>query len=177
MNVAETERLELRRFRKEDAEAVLSFLGNAEVMRFSLHGPYNLKQCENFVEWCLERYHLKGYGLYAIVLKDSLKLVGYCGFYDQVIDGVDEVELGYRLHPNVWNCGVATEAAKAAMEYGFETLGFNRLISIIEAENTASIRVAEKNGFTHEKNSLFKESVPVRIYSFTKNDGASLASD
>ncbi|MBN2655914.1 MAG: GNAT family N-acetyltransferase [Spirochaetales bacterium] len=68
------------------------------------------------------------------------------------------------LDPAYWGRGLATEAAAAAADYGFCTLGFPRLISIIEEENTASIRVAEKNGFLYGKDAVFMEQVPVRIY-------------
>lgn len=64
-----------------------------------------------------------------------------------------------------WNNGLATETALAVQNHGFEVLGFTRLISIIEATNIASIRVAEKNGMTLEKAVLFKDKIPVKIFS------------
>lgn len=169
MKTIETPRTVLRWFKPDDVEEVLSFLGNREVMRFSLDGPYDRKQCKAFIQWCLGRYARKGYGLFAVTLKESNNLIGYCGFYDQTIDGCDEVELGYRLHPNFWNQGLGTEVALAVQNYGFQELGFSRLISIIEPENLASIRVAKKNGMTHEKQSMFKGQIPVEIYSIEKD--------
>lgn len=166
----ETERTVLRRFRNDDIEDVLDFMGNPEVMRFSLGGPYDRKQCEEFIQWCLSRYELKGYGLFAVTLKGSSTVVGYCGFYDQNVDGRNEVELGYRLHPRTWNAGLGTEVAYAVQNYGFVEMGFERLISMIEAENVASVRVAEKNGLRHEKDSLFKNVIPVKIYSITRKE-------
>ena len=170
MKTIETDRTILRGFKPHDVEGVLSFLGNSEVMRFSLSGPYDRKKCEEFVNWCLGRYERKGYGLFAVTLKESKKIIGYCGFYDQKIDGCDEVELGYRLHPDFWNKGLGTEVALSVQNYGFFELGFPRLISIIESENKASIRVAQKNGMTHEKDSMFKDRVPVEIYAINKEE-------
>ncbi len=168
MNSIETERTVLRWFQKGDVDGIFSVLGNPEVMRFSLGGPYTREKCEEFIVWCLSRYKEKGYGLFAVVEKENNKVIGYCGFYNHSIDGKDEVEIGYRLHPSVWNKGVGTEIARAVKDFGFNEMGFGRMISIIEAENIASIRVAEKNGMKHEKDSLFKEQIPVRIYSIEK---------
>ncbi|MBD5778230.1 GNAT family N-acetyltransferase [Pelagicoccus sp. NFK12] len=170
MKTIETNRTILRWFKPDDVEGALSFLGNSEVMRFSLSGPYDRKKCQEFVDWCLGRYELKGYGLFAVTLKETKKIIGYCGFYDQKIDGCDEVELGYRLHPEFWNKGLGTEVALSIQNYGFHELGFPRLISIIESENKASIRVAKKNGMNHEKDSMFKDQVPVEIYSIKKEE-------
>lgn len=166
----ETDRTILRWFCSEDVDGVLSFMGNPEVMRFSLGGPYDRKECEEFIRWCLSRYEVKGYGLFAVTLKATSEVIGYCGFYDQNIDGADEVELGYRLHPRTWNAGIGTEVAYAVQNFGFLEMGFDRLISIIEPENVASVRVAVKNGMRHEKDSLFKNIVPVKIYSVTKEE-------
>lgn len=170
MKTIETERTVLRFFRSEDVDAVLSFMGNLEVMRFSLSDPYDRSQCEKFIEWCRSRYEKRGYGLFAVTLKTSKNVIGYCGFYDQNMEGRDEVELSYRLHPDYWNNGLGTEVAYAVQDYGFLVLGFDRLISIIAAENTPSIRVAEKNGMRHEKDCVYKDKVPAQIYSIKKEE-------
>jgi RimJ/RimL family protein N-acetyltransferase len=168
MNLIETERTILRWFEKDDVDGILTVLGNPEVMRFSSVGLHTREQCEEFIDFCLSRYKEKGYGLFAVVEKESSRVIGYCGFYNLSIDGKDEVEIGYRLHPSVWNKGMGTEVASAVRDFGFNEMGFDRMISAIEAENIASIRVAEKNGMRHEKDSLFKEQIQVRIYSIEK---------
>lgn len=160
----ETDRLVLRRLCRNDLGEISEVLGNAEVMRFSLSGPYSHEKCEEFVEACITSYERKGSGLFAVVLKETGRVIGYCGFYFQMIDSKEEVEIGYRLHPTYWNQGLATEASRRVQDFGFKNLGFDRMISIIEAENIASIRVAEKNGMRYEKDAVFKDSVPVKIY-------------
>ena len=161
----QTDRIILRRFRKEDLNEIASILSQPEVMEFSLSGPYTREQSEYFLRACLMNYEKRDMGLYAVVQRENLKLIGYCGYSFQNIDGIEEVEIGYRLHPDYWNRGLATEAAKAVQEAGFTKYGLKRIISIIEAKNIASIRVAEKNGMIFEKESLFKDTVAVRIYS------------
>ena len=72
--------------------------------------------------------------------------VGECGICVQEVAGEKEFEISYRLRRDCWGIGLATEAARACRDYGFKQAGLRRLISIIESENVASIRVAEKMG-------------------------------
>lgn len=143
-------------------------------MRFSLNGPYSREQSKAFIDGCLSQYADKGAGLFAVFYPETQQVIGYCGFYFQVVEGIDEIEISYHLHPDYWNQGLATETAKATQEYGFNTLGFSRMISIIESAkiesaNTASIRVAEKTGMQFEKIACFR-NLPVRVYSIEKAD-------
>jgi RimJ/RimL family protein N-acetyltransferase len=161
----QTERTVLRRFREEDLDDIASVLAHPEVMKFSLSGPYSREQSRSFIERCLSGYEKRNIGLYAVIYRENQKVIGYCGFSFQDIDGVEEVEIGYRLHRDYWNRGLATETAKAIQDTGFKKMGFERMISIIEAENIGSIRVAEKNGMIFEKAAIFKNTIPVRIYS------------
>lgn len=163
-NQIDTPRLTLRWFTLADLDDITLVLGHPEVMRFSLSGPHSRAQCEKFINFCLQQYEKRGFGLFAVVLKESQKVIGYCGYYFPKIDGVEEIEIGYRLHPDYWGRGLATEAALAVKAHAFNELKLTRVISIIEAANVASIRVAEKIGMHHEKDSLFQDKIPARIY-------------
>jgi hypothetical protein len=77
--------------------------------------------------------------------------MGFCGFWDGF---APDVEIGWRLRPEYWGQGLATEAAKAVMEYGFRRWGFPRLISVAQPKNRASIRIMEKLGMEFERTSL-----------------------
>ena len=67
-----------------------------------------------------------------------------------------KIEIGYRLHPNYWNKGVATEAAQAVRDHAFRDLNLSRVISLIHPENAASRRVAEKIRMQFERKTVFK---------------------
>jgi ribosomal-protein-alanine N-acetyltransferase len=165
MQPIKTQRLLLRWFEMSDLDDLHGIFSLPQVMRFSLTGPYSIEQTRESLNKTLANYAKDGFGTFAVIHQADKSLIGYCGFYRQQIDGVDEIEIGYRLHPDYWGQGLATEAARAVRDYAFDTLGFNRLISIIEPENLGSIRVAEKNGFRLEKQTRFKDEVPVGIYS------------
>jgi [ribosomal protein S5]-alanine N-acetyltransferase len=164
MSKIETQRTILRWLREEDLEAVTTLLGNPRVMRFSLAGVHTPEQCREFLDTCLASYQEKGYGIFAVVEKETDEVIGYCGFYDQIVEGRAEVEVAYRLLPRVWSKGLATEVVRRVQEFGFQELGFRRLISNIDSENHASARVAEKCGMNYERDFLYKGTLPVRVY-------------
>lgn len=159
----ETPRLIIRDFTLEDIQSLYTILSDKEVMHFSLNGPYSFEKTERFVKDCMNAYSKLGYAQYAVVLKESNELMGYCGFFIQIIDEQRESELAYRLAKKFWQTGFGSEAAKACRDYGFKTLKLKRLIACIEPKNIASIRVAEKVGMHLEKNIHF-HGVPIFIY-------------
>jgi RimJ/RimL family protein N-acetyltransferase len=162
--IAETPRLLLRKIEENDFDALFKVLGDPEVMRFSLHGAENHDGVRKFLDATWKRYERDGVAQWAVVLKETGACIGECGISVQTIDGIKEYEIGYRLAKSHWGRGFATEAAKACRDFGFKQKGFSRLISIIEAKNQASIRVAEKVGMLVEKESTF-HGIAVKIYS------------
>lgn len=163
--VCQTPRLILRTFNVGDVEPLLGFRGDPEVMRFSIMGPETREDIQTkYLPGCLRRYSRDGLGQWAVVRKSDGICVGECGICAQEVDGKREFEISYRLRRDCWGNGLATEAAGACRDHGFKQAGLRRLISIIESENTASIRVAEKMGMTLEKSASF-HAIPVLIYS------------
>ncbi len=162
--ICETNRLIIRKFTTRDLNKLHAILSDAQVMLYSLHGPYSLEQTDTFLKGTLNAYHSRGYAQYAVILKESKELIGFCGFFNQEIDGVIEMELGYRFSQKHWGKGYASEAAIACRDYAFSTLGAKKLISIIEPNNIASIKVAEKAGLSVERTTSYHQ-IPVLIYS------------
>ncbi len=152
--IAETDRLVLREFELSDLDDLASIMADPRVMEFSTSGPWDLDRTKAFLERCQVDYSAErwGYRRWALIHKADDRLIGYCGLarYDEV-DGSPEIAIGYRLTPEYWGRGLATEAAAATRDYAFGSLGMTRLISTIEPENRASIQVAEKIGMTCEK--------------------------
>ena len=166
--IAETPRLFLRHFCENDLEYLAPILADPEVMKFSLKGVKNKEETKEFIQKIISDYKTKGYSLYAVIHREKEQLIGYCGlFFWSSIARQEEVEIGYRLDPNYWGRGLATEAAIAVGDYAFEKFNFSSLISIIEPENIASIRVAEKIGMEYEKDYNLM-GVLVRIYRILK---------
>jgi ribosomal-protein-alanine N-acetyltransferase len=94
---------------------------------------------------CMDAY---GFGQWALRPLASAEVIGFCGFR-WLDDGVD-VELLYGLAPALWHRGLATEAARAALRFGFEAVGFARVLAISDVDNGASIAVMRRLGMELE---------------------------
>lgn len=145
----ETARLVLREMTPDDAPALHAVLGDTETMLWYPR-PYSLEEVQEAVARQISRYPT-GAGLLAMVLKETGGVAGDCGLVWQEVDGVAEPEIGYHVHRAFWNRGLATEAARAVMDYAFLTLRCDHVISLIRPENLPSRRVAEKNGLTVDR--------------------------
>lgn len=167
-----TPRLILRPVTLGDFDATHQLLSDPEVMRFSLNGPYSEQKTLEFINNCIQQTAKNLPSLLAVTNRTTGLLIGYCGFYKQKINGIEELELGYRLAKQYWGQGLATEAAKAMQQHAFNEMGLTRLISLIEKENIGSVRVALKNGFTLEKEMLYDKRIQVQIYALNKVDNA-----
>jgi [ribosomal protein S5]-alanine N-acetyltransferase len=164
MQILETSRLTLRYITARDNQALMRILGDEEVMRFSIIGVHNPRQIKQFIEQRLLSYLEYGFGLYALIHKQNQELIGYCGFFIQSIEEQKEVEVGYRLAQSYWGQGLATEAARAVVEYGQQRFNFQRFVCLIETGNIRSIRVATKLGMKLEKKLIY-HGLDVAMYS------------
>jgi len=145
--IIETARLQMRRMTQEDVPGLSKVFGDAEAMRF-YPAPFDRQQVEQWVDWNQRHYTNHGHGLWALILRATGELIGDCGLVHQPVDGGVEIELGYHVRRDLWRQGLATEAALACRDNGFDVLGCRRLISLIHPRNLASRRVAEKIGMT-----------------------------
>jgi RimJ/RimL family protein N-acetyltransferase len=148
--VLETERMILRQMDMDDVENLQRIFSDPEAMRY-YPKTKSLEETEEWISWNVASYRLWGFGLWIAMLKDSQAFAGQCGLVMQRVNDLPEVEVGYLFVRKYWNRGLATEAAKACRDYGINKLEYERLISLIDPRNAASIRVAEKIGMAFEK--------------------------
>lgn len=151
-----------------DAEALHRVFGDREVMYFGA-GAQSLEYTHGWIQDAQQQLEARGYAPYAVVLKQSHEVIGYCGlFYFPDVAGQAEVEIGYRLVRAAWGNGYATEAVCAVRDDAFDRLALPRLIALIDPGNSASIRVAEKAGMRYEKDVMFEGYThPDRVYAIT----------
>jgi RimJ/RimL family protein N-acetyltransferase len=167
--VLQTERLTLRQLTLEDVPALAQILGDPEVMRYSVRGVLSEDATTEFVMWSIQCYALYGFGPWAIVETASGRLIGFCALNQEMVDGVEEVEIGYRLAQLYWGHGFATEIARATLAYGFANLGLRSIIAIVQPANVASIRVIQKLGFNAFVYSQYHR-LGVRIYRLDRDE-------
>ena len=148
-----TPRLALREFAAGDADALGGILGDPVAMEY-YPAPFPRAEIEEWVRRNQARYRDYGFGIWAMLLKDSREFIGDCGCFVRELEelgGKAEFELGWHVRRDLWNRGYATEAAQCCIEYAFSRLGARRIIALVRPENKSSCRVAEKSGMTCEK--------------------------
>ena len=167
MAVLETSRLTLRPFRQDDVDLMAELFANPDFMRFSLGVFTKREQTVAFIDKVIGWDRAGIPSQFAVVPRGEKNLIGYCGFFHHPEHGIDDIEIGYRLHPAYWNRGLITEAARFVRDHGFRDLKLRRVISLVHPENIPSRRIAEKNGMTVEKEIIFR-GFPTLVYAITR---------
>ena len=148
-NEMETERLRLRPFAADlsDLDALHEIQSDPQHMRYYPHA-FSREESKAWIERSLERHERLGSGLWAIEDKETGEFLGNCGTIPQIVDGIDEVEIGWSVTPRRARQGIASEAAAAWRERCLGPLGLDHVISLIRPENVPSRGVAEKIGMS-----------------------------
>ena len=148
----ETERLKLRRWSLDDAEAYYeAILSDADVMRYLPGGvPRPREAAERSIRWFNQHAEEHGFSLWAVEEKSTGALVGNCGLVYIPNAAGREVEVAYTLAKAFWGRGMATEAARASVKYGFEECELDEIYGLAFPPNEASQNVLRKIGMTYE---------------------------
>ncbi len=155
--ILETERLLLREYVEEDAQAFFELNSDPEVLRFvpdkALLTVEEARQI--LIDHPIADYRKHGFGRGACILKSTGEQIGFAGL--KYLEELGEVDVAYRLLPTHWGQGLATEAALASVRYGFANLGLKQIIGLVMPENIASVRVLEKAGLRYSETITFWE--------------------
>lgn len=173
-NILGTPRLLLRRQVRTDLDRLWELYCDPEVTQYIPDAPKSREEAREELEW-----HMNGHprhpelGLWATILKENGQFIGRSGLLPLTIDGRDEVEVAYTIARAYWGRGLGTEVAAAILRYGFETLGLKRLICLIDPQNTASQKVAEKIGMRLERrvDGIDGDNIPTLIYAAASPQG------
>jgi RimJ/RimL family protein N-acetyltransferase len=145
----QTDRLTLRLFRESDLDDYAAMCADPEVMRYLGEGKtFSRAEAWRSMAAVMGHWHFRGYGLWAVEERVSGELVGRVGCWFP--EGWPDFEVGWMLRRQSWGQGYATEAARVCLEYAFRRLQRDRVISLIQPGNAASIRVAERLGERQE---------------------------
>jgi ribosomal-protein-alanine N-acetyltransferase len=140
----ETERLLLRPLEARDVEPMLAVYGDAEVMRFIPGGVLDAAATARVLSSYVRAQETRGFAVWGVVLKSSGRLIGDAGF--NVFAATGEPELGYSLARAAWGHGYASEAARGCLDAAFAHLACARVLALVDVDNDASQRVAERIG-------------------------------
>lgn len=146
----ETERLLLRRWRPDDAEPLAAINGDPEVMRYIGTGaPLGRALSDDLLSRFEREWRERDYGIWAVEERARPgELLGFCGLTVPMFlpELLPAVEVGWRLRPDAWGRGFATEGARAALAYARERAAMREVIAIVDPRNDRSLRVCAKLG-------------------------------
>jgi len=167
MTTVETVHLVLRPWVKEDRLELERLLADPAVRGGRNFPPDRIGR---LAEHTLRQWHVNGFGPWAAIERASGCWIGRIGL-DELHDwpGVDKIEVGFELHTAWWGRGLATEGALAALRFGFEQHGLDRIISVTAAAHAAARRVMEKAGLRYEGTRYWMNpEVPVVWYAIDR---------
>ena len=133
----------------------------------------NIEHIENAFQSILQQYAENGIGRWATIEKSSGEFIGWSGLKfrnDEENNHINFYDVGYRLHPNYWGNGYATESCKVALEYGFKTLQANEIIGACHEKNKVSRRVLEKCGLKFVEKFIYKSELTCDWLKITKEE-------
>ena len=152
MLVLETDRLTLRHFNIDDAFFILALLNEPSFLRYI--GDKKVRTLEDARQYILNgpvaTYERHGFGLYQVELRDTHTPIGMCGLLKR--EELPQPDIGFAFLPDFWNQGFAFEAADAVLTDARERLKLNRILAIVNPDNSVSIKLLEKLGLKCERN-------------------------
>lgn len=169
----ETKRLLLREMTPTDYDALYAVLADSDIMQ---HYPYTFDRArvENWIMNNMERYRVFGFGLWAVVLKETGEMIGDCGLSMQLIHGAIKPEIGYHIHRQHQNQGYAKEAAAACRDWAFMHTPFQCLFSYMKEANAASSVTAASIGMKKVDAYTDDEREITAVYAITREAWARL---
>jgi RimJ/RimL family protein N-acetyltransferase len=153
MVLVETERLFVRQWVPDDWKRFRPLGTDPRVLEYHATEPWSDQRIRRFINKGIEVAKARGWIRWPVIHRDDAVLIGFCGFSDEFPpDG----EIGWRFLPEYWGKGLATEAARAVMQLGFDPFGFGLLVCVPQAANRRSIWVVEKLGMAFERSFVHK---------------------
>ena len=144
----QTERLRLRLFTLADVQIMFELNSDPEIIKYAEATPArDLQEARQRLEQGpLADYEKYGYGRFAVELKETGNVIGFCGI--KYLPEIDLPEVGYRYLKEYWGRGIGTEAARVCVDFARDDLKIKKLVALILPENTGSIKIAEKLGMS-----------------------------
>ncbi|MGB4776949.1 GNAT family N-acetyltransferase [Microbacterium sp.] len=145
--ILSTARLDLRELTDADVPALAAILTDPVAMA-AYEGAFTNEEVADWLHRQRERYARDGFGLWAVVERETGEMIGQCGITRQRIDDDEVIEVGYLFQRAHWHHGYAAEAASACRDWAFENLAIDALYAKVRSTNVASMNVAIRLGMT-----------------------------
>ncbi|MBB1137899.1 GNAT family N-acetyltransferase [Myroides sp. WP-1] len=169
----ETERLLIRELLPTDVEGMFDLDSNPEVHQYLGKQPVKSKEeTLDVIDFIRQQYSDNGIARWVMVDKETNDFIGWTGFKyvtESTNNHVNYYDLGYRLRQKYWGKGIATEAAIACLNYGFNQLGFHEVFAMADCDNEGSNNILKKLGFSRIE-TFDLDGVPHHWYRLDKSD-------
>ena len=174
--ILQTQRLLLRELTPGDFDALYAVLGDSDIAE---HYPYTFDEARvrNWITRNRERYQKDGFGLWAVILKETGELIGDCGITLQPIHGRWLPEIGYHIRKDHQRKGYASEAAAGCIRLAFEKHRFPAVYSYMKYTNIPSQKTAIKNGMQFLEEYPDPDNTVTRVYRITAEEWAHRAKE
>lgn len=169
--IFETERLRFREITDEDFDALAKIISDPE----NEIEPYDEQGVWRWISWCKGSYLERGFGLWAVELKETGEMIGIGGISMQIIDDEWKPEVGYHLRKDFHRMGLGKEMARGSRDYAFKQLGFDEVYSYMDKDNVASYKTAESNGMSFLHLYTTKKGQVCRVYRITRPEWEKLS--
>ena len=167
--VIETERLILREYTTDDFDALFEIMSDPETMQH-YPAPFDEERTKGWISWNLDNYKKYGFGLWAVVLKETGCFIGDCGLTIQNIDGEMLPEIGYHINKKYWRRGFAKEAARACRDWAFSNTKYDIIYSYMKYTNVGSYSTAIANGMKKVKEYPDEKNKISYAYAITRQE-------
>jgi ribosomal-protein-alanine N-acetyltransferase len=147
-----SERLVLRRWRDGDLDPFAAMNADPVVMQHFFHGVRTRRETADFMTRIEQEFERRGFGLWAVEAPGVAPFIGFVGLHEALFEApfTPAVEVGWRLAQRYWGNGYATEAARAAVAFGFDQIGLAEIVSFTNIGNIRSQRVMERVGMLRD---------------------------
>lgn len=171
----QTDRLLLRRWHEDDLAALALVFAKPDVWWYPDRRGRTVDETREFLARRIGLWDSRGWSHWAVVHRGHDRLIGFLGLEPPTFlpEVMPTVEVGWRLDPDYWGQGLATEGGRAALRFGFETLELDEIVSIYEPDNVASGRVMHHLGMRHERDTEHPAlGVPLRVHALDRSTWA-----
>ncbi|MBR0294332.1 MAG: GNAT family N-acetyltransferase [Bacilli bacterium] len=162
--ILKTDRLILREITDDDFDALKKVIRNRD------GSAYDDEYVWKWLNWCKSSYQKYGFGLWAVIYKDTNEMIGSCGVSMQIIDDEWKPEIGYHLRRDYHRQGLGKEVTRAIKDYFFTHFDFDEVYSYMDEDNVASYKTAEANGMTYLHLYTTKDGHVCRVYRITREE-------
>ncbi len=170
MIIIETPRLLVRHLTPDDLGNLYVITGDAELMRYvDENQPLSRELTQKWIEISINNYQTKGYGNFAVISKTDGAFIGCCGLVTSAeVIPPHEAEIIYALKKAYWGKGMATEVARAMIDYGFQQCGLTRILATLDPDNVGSQAVVNKLGMVYLKSDPDEHGLLTDFYEISR---------